>query len=114
MYLLTAVIENEDLLDEVITGWLDMGISGATVIESTGALQLISQHVPIFAGLRSLTSGGSRHSKTIFTIVQSRQTLDMAIGYLKNLCEKRDYLHHGIYFAIPVTDFGHLNREPAE
>ena len=112
MYLLVAVIENEDLLDEVITGWLDMGISGATVIESTGALQLITQHVPIFAGLRSLTSGGSRHSRTIFTVVEDRQTLDTALGFLKRLCRSQSNPLHGIFFVAPVSDFGRLTPDP--
>ena len=42
MNLLIAVVNNEELLKEIITGWLDMGITGATVAETTDLLQLIS------------------------------------------------------------------------
>ncbi len=65
MFLLIAVINEEELLDELITGWLDIGITGATVIETTDLLQLISHHIPIFAGFRTLNSGGMTHNKTI-------------------------------------------------
>ena len=108
MYLLFAVIENEDLLDDLITGWMDLGISGATVIETTGALQLITQHIPIFAGLRSLTSGGGRHNKTIFTAVQNEELLNSAVSFLEDLCNKTEKPHQGVYFAAPLSHFGRL------
>lgn len=111
MYLLFAVIENEDLLDEIITGWLDMGITGATVIETTGALQLITQHIPIFAGLRSLTSGGGRHNKTIFTAIENKEMLEQAIGFIEDLCKKKQKTRQGVYFVTPITKFGRLGQE---
>lgn len=108
MYLLFAVIENEDILDDLITGWMDLGVSGATVIETTGALQLITQHIPIFAGLRSLTSGGGRHNKTIFTAIHTDELLDTAVSFLENLCQKTEKPHQGVYFVTPLTHFGRL------
>ncbi len=108
MYLLFAVIENEDLLDDLITGWMDLGVGGATVIETTGALQLITQHIPIFAGLRSLTSGGGRHNKTIFTAIQTDELLNSAISFLENLCKKTKKPHQGVYFVTPLSHFGRL------
>ena len=110
MHLLFAVIENEDLLDELITGWMDLGVSGATVIETTGALQLITQHIPIFAGLRSLTSGGGRHNKTIFTAIQTDELLNSAISFLEELCKKTGKPHQGVFFATPLSHFGRLGN----
>ena len=108
MHLLFAVIENEDLLDDLITGWMDLGISGATVIETTGALQLITQHVPIFAGLRSLTSGGGRHNKTIFTAIKTQELLDSAIAFLEDLFRSTGKPNQGVYFAVPLSHFERL------
>ncbi len=108
MYLLFAVINNEDIIDDLITGWLDMGITGATVIETTDALQLISHHVPIFAGFRILTSGGVVHNKTIFTVVQKKKNLDQAIEFLKLNCKKTDKSDIGSYFVVPIKEFGLL------
>lgn len=112
MHLLIAVIENEDLLDELITGWLDLGIPGATVIESTGALQLISRHVPIFAGLRSLTSGGGRHNNTIFAAVEDEPLLAAAISFMEELCRKTGKPSRGIYAVAPLSHFGRLGAHP--
>jgi len=112
VYLLFAVIENEDLLDELITGWMDLGIKGATVIETTGALQLISQNVPIFAGLRSLTSGGGRHNNTIFAAIDNEQTLNLAISFLEDICKKSEKSNQGVYFVAPLSRFGRLGLYP--
>lgn len=111
MYLLTAVINNEELLDDLITGWLDIGISGSTVIESTDSLQLISHHVPIFAGFRVLTSGGMSRSKTLFTIINDQTTLNQAVRYLKKLCKDTGKPHQGIYFVSCLADTGRLGME---
>ena len=111
MYLLTAIINNEELLDDLITGWLDIGITGATLVESTDSLQLISHHVPIFAGFRALTSGGVRHNKTIFTVIEDQQVLDAAIGFLKSICRETGKPHQGVYFVTPITQFGRLGQE---
>ncbi len=111
MYLLTAVINNEELMNDLITGWLDLGITGATIIDSTGSLQLISQHVPIFAGFRALTSGGGSHNKTIFTTIEENEILDLAIDYLERICRETGKSGQGIYFVTPLTDMGQLGHE---
>ena len=111
MYLLIAVINNEELLDELITGWMDIGITGATVVESTDLLQLISNHIPIFAGFRSLTSGGSIHNKTILTAIKEKDMLDQAIEYLGMLFFNTGKPHQGVYFVSPLVSFGRLGKE---
>lgn len=111
MYLLIAVINNEELIDDLITGWLDIGITGATVVESTDFIQLISQHVPIFAGFRTLTSGGMRHNRTLFTAIRDPEILDQAVAYLESLCRETGKAHQGVYFVAPLTNFGHLGKE---
>jgi nitrogen regulatory protein P-II 1 len=111
VYLLFVVLNNEDLLDDLIAGWLDIGITGATVIESTDSVQLISHHVPIFAGFRSLTSGGMQHNKTIFSVVEDKASLDAAIHLIENLCEAAGKPHQGIYFVAPLAEFGRLGRD---
>jgi len=111
VYLLITVINNEELLNELMTGWLDIGITGATVIESTDSLQLISRHVPIFAGFRTLTSGGMPHSKTLITAIEEKEILDQAIAYLETLCLETGKPSQGVYFVTPLTRFGRLGRE---
>jgi nitrogen regulatory protein P-II 1 len=110
VYLLTTVINNEALLNDLITGWLDIGISGATVIETTDFVQLISTNVPIFAGFRALSSGGMLHNKTIFAVIEDKNLLDQAIAYLEIICQRSGKSHQGVYFVTPIVQFGHLGQ----
>jgi nitrogen regulatory protein P-II 1 len=109
--LLIAVVNNEELLKQIITGWLDMGITGATVAETTDLLQLISHHIPIFAGFRSLTSGGMIHNKTLFTAIKNQETLNRAVAFLERICSQTGKPHQGVYFVVPLRAFGRLGME---
>jgi hypothetical protein len=113
VYLLTAVINNESLIDELITGWLDIGITGATVMETTDFIQLISTHIPIFAGFRTLTGGGILHNKTLFTAIEDEALLDEAISFLETICAETGKPHQGVYFVTPLISFGRLGSPQA-
>ncbi|MFO7964729.1 MAG: hypothetical protein R6U50_12470 [Desulfobacterales bacterium] len=111
MYLIIAVINNEEVLDELITGWLDIGVTGSTVIETTDSLQLISHHVPIFAGFRSFTSGGMKHNKTLFTVIENESLCRQACDYLESLCRETECSHQGIYAVVPIIQFNRLGLD---
>jgi nitrogen regulatory protein P-II 1 len=111
MYLLIAVINNEEILDDLMTGWLDMGITEATVAETTDLVQLISTHIPIFAGFRSLTTGGMPHNRTVFTAIEKRETLDQAVRFLEFLCERTEKQRQGTYFVVSLYDYGRLGSK---
>ncbi len=111
MYLLIAVINNEDVLGELITGWLDIGITDSIIVETTDSIQMISHHIPIFAGFRSLTSGGMRHNKTILTVLKDQKILDLAVSFLEKLCRDTGKSNQGTYLVVPVQNVGRLGVE---
>ena len=111
-YLLIVVINNEDYIEELVSGWLECGINGGTVIESTDMIQLISYNVPIFAGFRALTNGGAmRHNKTIFTAVKDRWILEKAVRFVEGLLKRSGKPHQGIYFVLPIIALDRLGLE---
>jgi len=111
MYLLISVINSEEILNELLTTWLDIGVTGATIIESMDSLQLISRNIPIFAGFRALTDGGTLHNKTLFAAIENKKILDMATACLETLCNNTGKSSLGVYFVIPMTDFKRLGQE---
>lgn len=52
--LLILVARSDDAFDPLVTGLLDVGITGATVIESRGLGAIVREDMPIFAGLAAL------------------------------------------------------------
>ena len=52
MTLLVFILNNPEVLEEVLEGYLEVGITGATVIDSLGMGHILATEVPIFAGFQ--------------------------------------------------------------
>jgi nitrogen regulatory protein P-II 1 len=102
MQLLLAVINEPERVDDVLAGFLELGIRGATVIQSEGMGRLLSHDIPIFAGLQTLISGSRSQNRTIFSIVRDDQ-VDPAIELLQQVCGNMEAPATGIAVALPIA-----------
>lgn len=75
MHLLIIILYREDLLDEVLSALVEMEITGAPVVEGTSMEQVLSEDVPIFAGLWQST-GGHGQTKTILAPIRDPDVID--------------------------------------
>ena len=57
MKLVVIVLNNTEYLDDLLTAFLEIGVSGSTVIDSVGMGRILSHDVPVFAGLSSAFPG---------------------------------------------------------
>ena len=111
MYLLLIVLYREDLLDEVLSALVEMEITGAAVLDGTSMERVLSEDVPIFAGLWQAT-GGTGHTKTIVAILPDRDLLDPLVLHFKEIDIDFTEPEIGKLFLIPV-DF-YLGPTPGE
>ncbi|HDR03981.1 MAG TPA: hypothetical protein ENN84_01870 [Candidatus Marinimicrobia bacterium] len=109
MQYLIIVLNNGDYLDEVLEAFLELGISGATVLDSTGMGQIISRDLPIFAGFKNAFSVAQPSNKTIFTIVKDEQVPPLmdAVEQVVGSFNKRGV---GIAFSVPVIHIRGLGK----
>lgn len=103
MELLIAVINQEERLDDILSGFLELGITGATIIDSEGMGHVLSHDIPIFAGLQTLISRARPQNQTIFSVIDSDEKVDGAIALLQEICGDLSSPATGIVFTIPVT-----------
>lgn len=101
MKLLILILNNVEKLEEVLEGFLEIGISGATVIDSVGMGQILSEEVPIFAGLRFMFAGAKPHNKTIFSAVRDEKEKP-ARALLQKILGDLNQPGTGIVFTIPI------------
>jgi nitrogen regulatory protein P-II 1 len=75
--LLIVIASDPTSMDDLLTGLLDIGITGATLVESKGMAAALREEMPIFAGLVALlpSSTGSRMLFSITTLEQAREVL---------------------------------------
>jgi nitrogen regulatory protein P-II 1 len=75
--LLIVIASDPTSMDDLLTGLLDIGVTGATLVESKGMAAALREEMPIFAGLVALlpSSTGSRMLFSITTLEQAREVL---------------------------------------
>ena len=103
MELLIAVINQEGRLDEILSGFLELGITGATIIDSEGMGHVLSHDIPIFAGLQTLLSRARPQNKTIFSVIDNEEKMEGALALLQEICGDLNDPATGIAFTIPVA-----------
>jgi nitrogen regulatory protein PII len=103
MELLIAVINQEDRLDDILSGFLEIGITGATVIDSEGMGHVLSHDIPIFAGLQTLISRARPRNQTLFSVIDSEEKLESALALLEETCGDLSDPATGIAFTVPVS-----------
>ncbi|HLM66900.1 MAG TPA: P-II family nitrogen regulator [Longimicrobium sp.] len=103
MHLLIAVINQEEKLEDVLAGFLEIGITGATVLNSEGMGRLLANEVPIFAGLAALQRRTRPRNQTLFAVIADDAKVDGALALLQDVCGSLDEPGTGIAFTVPVT-----------
>ena len=73
MKLLILILNKVERLEEVLEAFLEAGVTGATIIDSIGMGHILSEEVPIFAGLRFMFAGAKPHNKTIFSVIREEK-----------------------------------------
>ena len=102
MQLLLAVVNDPEKLDEILSGFLELGITGATIISSEGMGKLLSHDIPIFAGLQTLISRSRPQNRTIFSVIADDK-VEPALALLQDVCGNLEDPATGIAFTIPIT-----------
>jgi nitrogen regulatory protein P-II 1 len=99
--LLVAVINDPDKLDEILAGFVELGVTGATVLNSEGMGRLLSHDIPIFAGLQTLITRSRPENRMIFSVLPVGR-VDDAVALLQDVCGSLDAPATGIAFVLPV------------
>jgi nitrogen regulatory protein PII len=99
--LLIAVVNDPERVDEILSGFVELGVTGATVINSEGMGRLLSHDIPIFAGLQTLIRGSRPQNRTIFSVIPL-QLVDTALELLKDVCGDLASPATGIAFVLPL------------
>jgi hypothetical protein len=112
MKLAILVLNEEEHLEALLEGFIEIGISGATIIDSLGMGHILSSDVPIFAGLRFMFAGSRPYNKTILSVIKEEK-----IQPLKDLVTKilgpLEKSGRGIMFFLDLYDVVGLKPEIA-
>jgi nitrogen regulatory protein PII len=109
MKLVVIVLNRTEHREDLLTAFLETGISGATVIDSVGMGRILSHDVPIFSGLRSAFPGTSPVNKTIFVVTEDG-TVEDILTVIDDVCGSLDEPGTGLVFVLPVDAVRGIGR----
>jgi nitrogen regulatory protein P-II 1 len=101
MKLLFIVLNSADLLEDVLEGLIETGVTGATVVDSVGMGHII-EDVPLFAGMRNIFKAAKPRNNMVFSVIedgQAQETLHVLDTILGCSTGGRGL---GIAFTVPI------------
>lgn len=110
MKLLVLFLNKVEKLEEVLEGYVEIGITGATVLDSVGMGHILCEEVPIFAGLRFMFAGAKPHNKTIISVIKDEKE-EEAIRVLKKILGELSQPGTGIVFTFSLDRVEGLKPE---
>ncbi len=114
MKLLVFVLNKEELLEDVLTAYVEAGIPGATILDSEGMGRFLTYEVPLFADFKDFMKGNKPYNKTIFSVVKNEKNIPKLEQLLDEICGGLDEPGTGILFTIPVDYARGLVKEEEE
>ncbi len=106
MQLLVIILNKTEHLSQLLSSMLKRNICGATVLDSTGMIKVISEQSveppSIFGSLREFINPSRESSKTIFMVLPDEK-IETAKSIVKEVTGGFDKPDTGIMFTIPVS-----------
>ena len=82
MEMLVAVVDDPDRMEEILAGLLDIGVTGATLIDSRGMGRILSRDIPVFAGLQTLIARSRPQNQTLFSVIEDPEKVQRAVDLI--------------------------------
>jgi nitrogen regulatory protein PII len=108
MFLIVLIVNDPHQCKRLINTWKEIGVPGATIIESLGLQQalkgVVRDNLPLLPTLRDIESGEESRNRTMFSVVRDKETVDrvrMATEALLGSLEAEDT---GFMFVVPVSE----------
>jgi hypothetical protein len=104
------VLNKEELLEDLLEGFIEIGLTGATIIDSIGMGHILSTDVPVFAGLKFMFAGSRSYNKTILSIIKEEKVEPLK-ELVKKVLGSLEESGNGILFFVHVEDVMGLKPE---
>ncbi|MGQ9516698.1 MAG: P-II family nitrogen regulator [Anaerolineae bacterium] len=112
-YLLIAIINDLAKCHEVLSAWEEAGVSGVTILESTGLGRIKAaarDDLPLIPSLRDLLTAHEFHHRTIFTVVEDEETMERLAEITQRVVGDFSQPDTGLMFAVPAAKVWGLRK----
>lgn len=105
MNVLFIVLNEVEYLDQIMETFMEIGVKGATILDSQGMGRALSEvSTPMFGALRHYFDNSRPYNKTIFTVIEDEELLNKAINSVKSILGDITKPGVGLLFTLPVAN----------
>jgi nitrogen regulatory protein P-II 1 len=101
MKLIIFVLNQEERLEEILEAFLELGINGATILDSIGMGRILAHDIPIFAGFQNLLHDTRPGNKTILSVVPEKK-VERIIQAIEQIIGSLDEPGNGVFISLPI------------
>lgn len=106
MQALFIVLNKVRYLDDILSRFVDAGVTGATILDSQGMashmMDTDTEHSKMFGFMSGLLSDNKPYSKTIFTVLPSQEMVDKVVNVTKEALGDDAKNGSGFMFSVPL------------
>lgn len=115
MNLILFVLHDPEKLAALLDAWKEAGISGATVLFSTGMGRIqknesLRDDLPLMPSLEDFYPKIENLSRTIFSVIDNDSLIEKVITATEHVIGDLDQPDRGLFFVLPVTQVRGLRR----
>jgi hypothetical protein len=115
--LIMLVLDDPDKTGDVLTAWLAVGVSGITLLDSTGLAHHLDKlgpraDVPLFPSLRNFLQPRETPHRTLLTTVPDGFDVEALVAATEAITGTLDEPETGILLVLPVRQAWGLRRRP--
>jgi nitrogen regulatory protein P-II 1 len=108
MSMILFVLHDPAKLDELLSAWEQAGVSGATVLYSTGLGRIrqnpsLSEDFPLMPSLEDFLPKVAGLSRTVFTLVDDETIVERVISATERVVGDLSQPDRGLLAVLPVT-----------
>lgn len=107
MYALFLVLNETELLEEILARFVDVGVQGATILDSQGMASALAdsrKDLPFFSSLKMRFEGVRPYSKTIFTVLENEDLVKRTAAAVRDVLVDIDSPGAGFMFSVPIGE----------
>lgn len=106
--LIVVVIHNPNNVDAVVRKWVDLGVTGMTIIDSSGWTSEVGSRelrddLPLLPSLRTILRSTEERSRTLFSVLPEEFPVDDLVQATEAIIGPLDEPETGILFVLPVS-----------
>jgi len=102
MYMIMLVLDDPARLDKILEAWAQIGVTGATIIESTGMHRRTRKHIPMRYSFED-TSLQEKGNYTLFVIVANEELVNQSLAAVESIVGNLDDPNTGVFSAWPLA-----------